>query len=99
LEAAADTEGGAGGSKGLTVLSKGVGKGYMETGSYGRERRDELEGAVDDVSDRPESFDVLLSSRANDCEATARVASVSSFGVVGVATAPLPFLAPRFLRL
>jgi hypothetical protein len=87
-----------GGIKGLTALSKGVGRGYIDTGSYGRDRREEVEGVVDEP-DRLESLDVLLSSRANDCEATARVANVSSFGVVGVAAVPLPFLAPRFLRL
>jgi hypothetical protein len=91
-----------GGIKGLGALSKGVGIAYIETGSYGRDLREDAPEAdvVDepDHADRPDCFDVLLISRASDCEATARVASVSSFGVVGVAT-PLPFLAPRFLRL
>jgi hypothetical protein len=57
------------GNKGLTV-SKGMGTGYMETGSYGRDRREEeTEGSEDVVAvdDRAESFDVLLSSRASDC--------------------------------
>ena len=87
-------------TKGLVELSSGVGKGYMDTGSYGRDLREEAE-ADKEVEEpvRPESFDVLLISRAKDCEATARVASVSSFGVLGAVAAPLPFLAPRFLRL
>jgi len=52
-----------------------------------------------DVLDfRDDALDALLISRAKDCEAMARVTSVSSFGVVGEAI-PLPFLAPRFLRL
>lgn len=47
-----------------------------------------------------ELLEALLISLASDCEASARVASASSFGEVGGATElPLPFLAPRFLRL
>jgi hypothetical protein len=45
-----------------------------------------------------EDLDALLISLASDCDASARVANVSSLGVTG-GTTPLPFLAPLFLRL
>jgi hypothetical protein len=44
-----------------------------------------------------EDLEALLISRANDCEASAKLASASSLGVV--TTEPLPFRAPLFLRL
>lgn len=46
-----------------------------------------------------EALEARLISLAKLWLATARVSSVSSFGVVGVATEPLPLRAPRFLLL
>lgn len=82
------------------AVSKGCGRGKRETGSNGSAaRRDEVaEFLVDTDLLVDEDLDALLISRANDCDASASVASVSSLGVVG-GTRPLPFLAPLFLRL
>lgn len=65
----------------------------------------EAEEGVEEVADvtvriDTPPFEAWLISRARDCDATARVVSVSSCDIVGVpATAPLPFRTPRFLRL
>lgn len=67
----------------------GVGRAYMDTGSNGRDLRESLVDALealvdDDLKDgvfciaEPDAFDVLLSSRAKDWDATARVVNVSS---------------------
>ncbi len=100
-------EGIGGGAMGWLLDNNGVGRAYIATGSYGpsrRRRADDVVEVVDgteEVADRIEdTLEALLISRASDCDATAKVASVSSFGVVGVPmTAPLPLRVPRFLLL
>lgn len=89
----------------LVLVSKGVGIAYIETGSNGlRARRLDVvvEVLLVDTDLCDEDLDLLI-SQASDCEATARVASVSSLGVVGDVgigtTAPLPFRNPRLRRL
>lgn len=78
----------------LTVrgLSRRFGIAYTETGSNDCCLRD-------DGVDVFVAVDCLLSSRARDCEATASVTRVSSWGEVGeAALPPLPFLAPLLRR-
>jgi hypothetical protein len=49
------------------------------------------------VDEDLEALEALLISRANDCDASAKLAKISSLGVGG--TEPLPFRAPLLLRL
>lgn len=82
------------------AASKAEGIANIDTGSNGSRGRlvEEPEAFVDmDLLVDEDFFEALLISRANDCEASARLASVSSLGVVK--TKPLPFRAPLFLRL
>ena len=82
------------------AASRADGIANIDTGSNGsRGRRvDELEAFVDmDLLVDVDFFEALLISRANDCEASAKLASISSLEVVTME--PLPFRAPRFLRL
>ena len=81
------------------AASKAEGMAKIATGSNGSRARlvEELEAFVDTDLWVDEDLDALLISRANDCEASARLASVSSLELVAIA--PLPFRAPLFLRL
>lgn len=79
------------------AASKAEGMAKIDTGSNGSRLAEELEAFVDTDIWIDEDLDALLISRANDCEASAKLASASPLGVV--ATEPLPFRAPLFLRL
>lgn len=63
---------------------RAVGMGYMDTGSYGSWRRARADSVVEAFVDIDltewcdETLDALLISLARDCEATAKVARVSS---------------------
>lgn len=91
-------EGGDAGRRGLGGFRDGAerreeGIAYIETGSRAALLRvEDVEVASDGV------LDCLLSSRTRDCEATARLTMVSSWGEIGPDVAPLPLRAPR-LRL
>jgi hypothetical protein len=81
--------------------SNGIGIGYMETGSNSSGARlvDVLFLVLDLDLLVDEDLEVLLISRANDCDASAKFANVSSLGlVVDGVTLPRPFRAPLFLR-
>lgn len=73
------------------LMINGWGIAYIEAGSKGCVRRDDE--VVEVLTE-----DCLLSSRARDCEATASVFRVSSWGLV-VETLPLPLRAPLLRRL
>jgi len=95
---------GSGGTGGTArgELSRETGIAYIETGSNGRPLALVFEDrVVVDLIDeaREAAREARLISRARDCEATASVSSVSSFGVVGGCEEPLPLRAPRLRRL
>lgn len=82
------------------AVSKAEGMAYIDTGSNGtRARRDDPVVLLDTDTDLlvDDDLEALLISRASDCEASAKVASVSSLEPANVT--PLPLRAPRFLRL
>jgi hypothetical protein len=96
---------GGGGDKLRVALGGGEsnakGIGYMETGSNGSGARlvDALFLVLDLDLLVDEDLEALLISRANDCDASAKFANVSSLGlVVDGVTLPRPFRAPLFLR-
>lgn len=94
--------GGGGGRLRLALrgtVSKAEGRPNIDTGSNGsRARRDEDSDVLADTDLLvEEDLDALLISRANDWEASANVASVSS--LESVVVLPLPLRAPRFLCL
>jgi len=91
------TDGGGAPARGAESKAEGIAN--IDTGSNGSRSRlaEELEAFVDTDLLVDEDLEALLISRANDCEASAKFANISSLGVG--TKEPLPFRAPLFLRL